>query len=117
MPNIEPAIRFVSVSRHFGDVKAVDGVSLDILDGEFFSLLGPSGSGKTTCLRMVAGFERPSAGQIFLHGQDVSNLPPYERDAEEPHRGRADGATRYSPGSERHAASDEIIRATLWPRR
>ncbi len=80
MPNINPAIRFVAVSRHFGDVRAVDGVTLDILDGEFFSLLGPSGSGKTTCLRMVAGFERPSAGQIFLHGQDVSNLPPYERD-------------------------------------
>lgn len=80
MANQTPAIRFVSVSRHFGDVKAVDGVSLDILDGEFFSLLGPSGSGKTTCLRMVAGFDRPSAGQIFLHGQDVSNLPPYERD-------------------------------------
>ncbi len=80
MAHPSPAIRFVSVSRHFGDVKAVDGVSLDILDGEFFSLLGPSGSGKTTCLRMVAGFERPSAGQIFLHGQDVSNLPPYERD-------------------------------------
>ena len=80
MANTPPAIRFVSVSRHFGDVKAVNGVSLDILDGEFFSLLGPSGSGKTTCLRMVAGFERPSAGQIFLHGQDVSNLPPYERD-------------------------------------
>jgi len=80
LANQTPAIRFVNISRHFGDVKAVDGVSLDILDGEFFSLLGPSGSGKTTCLRMVAGFDRPSAGQIFLHGQDVSNLPPYERD-------------------------------------
>ena len=80
MANQSPAIRFVDISRHFGDVKAVDGVSLDIFDGEFFSFLGPSGSGKTTCLRMVAGFERPSAGQIFLHGQDVSHLPPYERD-------------------------------------
>jgi putative spermidine/putrescine transport system ATP-binding protein len=75
-----PAIRFIYISRHFGEVRAVDEISLDIEDGEFFTLLGPSGSGKTTCLRMVAGFERPTSGQIFLHGQDVSNLPPYERD-------------------------------------
>lgn len=78
--NFSPAIRFVEVSRHFGDVRAVDEVSLEIEDGEFFTMLGPSGSGKTTCLRMIAGFERPTRGQIFLHGQDVSNLPPYERD-------------------------------------
>lgn len=75
-----PAIRFDSVSRHFGDVKAVDQVDLEIRDGEFFSMLGPSGSGKTTCLRMIAGFDRPTSGKIFLYGQDVSNLPPYERD-------------------------------------
>ena len=59
--------------------KAVDDVTLEIGDGEFFSMLGPSGSGKTTCLRMIAGFDRPTSGQIFLYGQDVSNLPPYER--------------------------------------
>ena len=75
----ESAILFQDVSRHFGDVKAVDAVTLEIHDGEFFSMLGPSGSGKTTCLRMIAGFDRPTSGQIFLHGQDVSNLPPYER--------------------------------------
>lgn len=75
-----PAIQFVNVSRHFGDVKAVDEVNLEIRDGEFFSMLGPSGSGKTTCLRMIAGFDRPTFGNIFLYGQDVSNLPPYERD-------------------------------------
>lgn len=75
-----PAIRFENVSRHFGDVKAVDEANLEIRDGEFFSMLGPSGSGKTTCLRMIAGFDRPSAGRIFLYGHDVSNLPPYERD-------------------------------------
>jgi putative spermidine/putrescine transport system ATP-binding protein len=75
-----PAVRFDSVSRHFGEVKAVDRVSLDIWDGEFFTLLGPSGSGKTTCLRMLAGFDRPTAGRLFLHGQEVSDLPPYERD-------------------------------------
>ena len=75
-----PAIRFENVSRHFGDVKAVDETNLEIRDGEFFSMLGPSGSGKTTCLRMIAGFDRPTSGRIFLYGQDVSSLPPYERD-------------------------------------
>jgi putative spermidine/putrescine transport system ATP-binding protein len=75
-----PAIEFHNVSRHFGEVKAVDDVSLAIQDGEFFTLLGPSGSGKTTCLRMIAGFDQPTAGQIKLYGQDVTNLPPYERD-------------------------------------
>jgi putative spermidine/putrescine transport system ATP-binding protein len=75
-----PAIRFENVSRHFGVVKAVDEANLEIGDGEFFSMLGPSGSGKTTCLRMIAGFDRPTSGNIFLYGRDVSNLPPYERD-------------------------------------
>jgi putative spermidine/putrescine transport system ATP-binding protein len=75
----EPAILFKGVSRHFKEVKAVDGITLEIGDGEFFSLLGPSGSGKTTCLRMIAGFDRPTEGQILLYGQDVSDLPPYER--------------------------------------
>jgi putative spermidine/putrescine transport system ATP-binding protein len=79
MPS-SPAIEFFNVSRHFGEVKAVDNVSLTIQDGEFFTLLGPSGSGKTTCLRMIAGFDQPSAGQIKLYGQDVTSLPPYERD-------------------------------------
>lgn len=75
-----PAVRFSGVSRYFGEVKAVDQVDLDILDREFFTLLGPSGSGKTTCLRLIAGFERPDAGHIYLYDQDVSGLPPYERD-------------------------------------
>lgn len=82
------AIEFINVSRIFsvkqeklmGEVKAVDNVSLEIRNGEFFSLLGPSGSGKTTSLRMIAGFDRPTSGQILLYGHDVSNLPPYERD-------------------------------------
>src|SRR5688572_3490533 len=74
-----PAIKFDKVSRHFGDVKAVDQVDVEIVDGEFFAMLGPSGSGKTTCLRMIAGFDRPTSGSIYLYGQDVSNLPPYER--------------------------------------
>ena len=75
----KPAITFDKVSKYFGDVKAVDQADFEIYDGEFFSLLGPSGSGKTTCLRMIAGFERPTKGSIHLYGEDVSNLPPYER--------------------------------------
>ena len=75
-----PAIRFDQVSRHFGEVRAVDRVDLEIINGEFFSMLGPSGSGKTTSLRMIAGFDRPTSGSIYLYGQDVSSLPPYERD-------------------------------------
>jgi putative spermidine/putrescine transport system ATP-binding protein len=75
-----PAVRLVDVRRHFGEVKAVDGVTLDIEDGEFFSLLGPSGSGKTTCLRLIAGFERPTSGTLELHGVAAAGLPPYERD-------------------------------------
>ena len=80
MTNNTPAVRFNNVSRHFGEVKAVDGLNLDILDGEFFSMLGPSGSGKTTCLRLIAGFELPTAGRIELRGEEVTDLPPYERD-------------------------------------
>jgi putative spermidine/putrescine transport system ATP-binding protein len=75
-----PAVRFSGVSRYFGEVKAVDRVDLDILDGEFFTMLGPSGSGKTTCLRMIAGFDAPTSGSLQLHGREVSGLPPYERD-------------------------------------
>ncbi len=74
-----PAVEFQGVSRHFGDVRAVDAIDLTITDGEFFTLLGPSGSGKTTSLRMIAGFEQPTAGRITLFGQDVTNRPPYER--------------------------------------
>jgi putative spermidine/putrescine transport system ATP-binding protein len=75
-----PAVTFSHVSRHFGEVRAVDDICLEILDGEFFTMLGPSGSGKTTCLRLIAGFDQPTAGSILLHGADVSRLPPYERE-------------------------------------
>ncbi len=74
------AVEFDQVSRLYGDVRAVDNVSLSIPDGEFFSLLGPSGSGKTTCLRLIAGFEQPSSGTIKIHGALASGLPPYLRD-------------------------------------
>jgi putative spermidine/putrescine transport system ATP-binding protein len=74
------AIRLEGVRKLYGDVVAVAGVDLDIERGEFFSLLGPSGSGKTTTLRMIAGFELPTAGRIVLEGADVSRMAPYERD-------------------------------------
>jgi putative spermidine/putrescine transport system ATP-binding protein len=74
------AVRLEGVVKRFAEVAAVDGVDLDVFEGEFFSMLGPSGSGKTTCLRMIAGFEMPTAGRILLEGQDVSRLAPYERD-------------------------------------
>ena len=74
------AVELQDVRRHYGEVRAVDGVSLVIRDGEFFSMLGPSGSGKTTCLRMIAGFEAPTSGRVLLGGQDVTRLAPYQRD-------------------------------------
>lgn len=73
------AVQFKHTSRHFGEVKAVDDVSLSIREGEFFALLGPSGSGKTTCLRLIAGFERPSSGQVNIFGENVLDIPPYKR--------------------------------------
>src|SRR5256885_4530683 len=75
-----PAVRLAGVEKRFGDVVAVGGIDLEVGDGEFFSMLGPSGSGKTTTLRMIAGFEQPTAGRILLHGQDVTRLAPFERD-------------------------------------
>jgi putative spermidine/putrescine transport system ATP-binding protein len=75
-----PAVRLEGVVKRFGDVVAVDGVDLDVREGEFFSMLGPSGSGKTTCLRMIAGFETPTAGRIALGGRYVTGLAPYERE-------------------------------------
>jgi putative spermidine/putrescine transport system ATP-binding protein len=74
------AVRLEGIEKRFGEVVAVAGIDLDVADGEFFSMLGPSGSGKTTTLRMIAGFELPSAGRILLHGEDVSRRPPFERD-------------------------------------
>ena len=74
-----PEIRLVDLAKHFREVRAVDGVSLEIRAGEFFSLLGPSGCGKTTTLRMIGGFELPTGGRIELRGRDVTNDPPDKR--------------------------------------
>jgi len=75
----KPFIRVDKVTKKFGDFTAVDSVELDIFKGELFALLGGSGCGKTTLLRMLAGFETPTTGRIFIDGQDMSGVPPYER--------------------------------------
>ncbi|GAA3823746.1 ABC transporter ATP-binding protein [Cellulomonas soli] len=74
------AVRLRALRKQFGDVVAVDGVDLDVQDGEFLTLLGPSGSGKTTVLRLIAGFELPSSGTVELAGTDVTRRAPFERD-------------------------------------
>ena len=75
-----PAVVLERLTKRYGDVHAVDGLDLEIRNGEFFTMLGPSGSGKTTTLRLIGGFERPDAGRILLGGDDVAGRPPYERD-------------------------------------
>jgi len=74
-----PEIRLIDLEKRFGDVRAVDGVSIDIASGEFFSLLGPSGCGKTTTLRMIGGFELPTGGRILLRDRDITMDPPDKR--------------------------------------
>ncbi|MEX0789142.1 MAG: ATP-binding cassette domain-containing protein, partial [Actinomycetota bacterium] len=75
-----PAVEIRGASKRYGEVTALQKLDLQIDQGEFFSLLGPSGSGKTTALRLIAGFEIPTTGRVLLRGQDVTNLPPYDRD-------------------------------------
>jgi putrescine transport system ATP-binding protein len=79
MTDKAPIIEIRNVSKRFGKVAAVDNVSLEIRGGEFFVLLGPSGCGKTTLLRMIAGFEVPTSGQIIIDGQDMAGIPPNKR--------------------------------------
>jgi len=74
------SVHLRSVGKRFGSVQAVDDLRLDVGDGEFFVLLGPSGAGKTTTLRLVAGLERPDAGRVLMNGEDVTELPPAQRD-------------------------------------
>ena len=75
----EPFIRIENVTKKFSDFIAVNNVSLDIYKGELFALLGGSGCGKTTLLRMLSGFESPTEGRVWIDGQDMTNVPPYER--------------------------------------
>jgi spermidine/putrescine transport system ATP-binding protein len=77
---VETVLELRELAKHYPGHRAVDGISLSIQKGEFFSLLGPSGCGKTTTLRLIAGFEEPTAGEVFLDGQPVAQLPPYQRD-------------------------------------
>jgi spermidine/putrescine transport system ATP-binding protein len=74
-----PAVRLIGLRRTYGDVHAVDGIDVDIGDGEFFSLIGPSGCGKTTTLRMIAGLVEPSEGRVEVHGRDVTDIRPHKR--------------------------------------
>ena len=76
------SVELVSLTKQFahGHAAAVDAIDLSVASGEFFSLLGPSGWGKTTTLRLIAGFEAPTAGKILLDGADVSTVPPHKRD-------------------------------------
>src|SRR5437868_8133832 len=74
-----PLVRFEAVSKRYGSIVAVERLSLDIYEREFFALLGPSGCGKTTLLRMLAGFETPTAGRILLDGEDIAGVPPHKR--------------------------------------
>ena len=78
-PKAEPLIRFQNVTKRFGEFTAIDQIDLDIYEREFFALLGPSGCGKTTLMRMLAGFEAPTEGTIWLDGQDIAPIPPNKR--------------------------------------
>jgi putrescine transport system ATP-binding protein len=78
-PGAQPYVRIEKLTKSFGDFKAVDEVSLNIYKGEIFCLLGASGCGKTTLLRMLGGFETPTSGRIFIDGEDMTGVPPYER--------------------------------------
>src|SRR5687768_18459830 len=75
----EPALRLAGITKRYGGVTAVEGVDLEVREGEFLTLLGPSGCGKTTTLGLIAGFFPPTAGEIFLKGKPVAGLPPFRR--------------------------------------
>jgi putative spermidine/putrescine transport system ATP-binding protein len=121
-------IRLRGLEKCYGGLAAVDGIDLDVVRGEFFTLLGPSGSGKTTTLRMIAGFERPDRGTIELGGTDVSDRPPFERDVNTvfqdyalfPHLSVADNVAyglrvRKVPKAERMRRTDEALEMVRLP--
>jgi putative spermidine/putrescine transport system ATP-binding protein len=116
------AVEFRAVTRHFGQVKAVDAVDLTIAEGAFFAMLGPSGSGKTTCLRLISGFEQPSSGQIRIFGEDVSATPPHLRNVNTvfqdyalfPHMSVRDNVAyglmvKGMPRTQRYAKAEEML--------
>jgi putative spermidine/putrescine transport system ATP-binding protein len=122
------AVRFTGASRHFGSVRAVDEVDIDIAEGEFFAMLGPSGSGKTTCLRLIAGFEQPTSGDIAIFGQSMQGVPPYRRQVNTvfqdyalfPHLNVLDNVAyglmiAGSPRAERHRAAQEALELVALP--
>jgi putative spermidine/putrescine transport system ATP-binding protein len=122
------AIEFQSVSRQYGDVRALDQVSFSVQEGEFFSMLGPSGSGKTTSLRLMAGFEQPTTGRLQLMGIEASGTPPYARDVNTvfqdyalfPHMNVLDNVAyglmvRKMGRTERHAAAREALAMVALP--
>jgi putative spermidine/putrescine transport system ATP-binding protein len=117
-----PTVTFHGVTRRFAEVRAVDGVSFEVADGEFFAMLGPSGSGKTTSLRLIAGFEEPDGGEILLHGRSTAGVPPYERPVNTvfqdyalfPHLSVLDNVAyglmvRGVPKAERHAKAEAML--------
>lgn len=77
--NVAPFIQFEKVTKRYGEFVAIDNLTLDIYEKEFYALLGPSGCGKTTLLRLLAGFEKPTSGRILIGGEDISNIPPNKR--------------------------------------
>ncbi|TXL64786.1 ABC transporter ATP-binding protein [Zeimonas arvi] len=116
------AVSLEDIVVEFGTVRAVDGVSLEIRPGEFFTLLGPSGSGKTTCLRLIGGFQYPTRGRVLIDGQDATRLPPYARDVNTvfqdyalfPHMNVRDNVAyglmvRGIPKGARHARADRLL--------
>lgn len=122
------AVQFSGVSRHFGSVRAVDAVDIDIAEGEFFAMLGPSGSGKTTCLRLIAGFEQPTGGDIAIFGQSANGVPPYKRNVNTvfqdyalfPHLNVRDNVAyglmiAGKPKAERHRAAEEALELVALP--
>jgi putative spermidine/putrescine transport system ATP-binding protein len=122
------AIAFSEVSRHYGEVKALDRVSFTVQEGEFFSMLGPSGSGKTTSLRLMAGFEQATSGSLQLMGKEASGTPPYERDVNTvfqdyalfPHMNVLDNVAyglmvRKVPLAQRHAQAREALAMVALP--
>jgi putative spermidine/putrescine transport system ATP-binding protein len=123
-----PAVSFQQVARHFGPVRAVDGVDLAIRPGEFFAMLGPSGSGKTTCLRLIAGFEQPTSGHIEIFGETAEGVPPYRRNVNTvfqdyalfPHLDVLDNVAyglmvRGVPKRERHRQAEEMLALVRLP--